>query len=149
MALYYEALERPSEQLKTQRRLLDLAQQKLEDSIRSLSTNDLTLFQLGNVFRMMAKKEGDGYHFEELIEKAVEIFKKLSQRRMSADLSFYVQLMWAKCLYRKGKKAQHYLSFDEARSLCEKALETMPDNSELLLLLVSNRFFFFPQKIEF
>lgn len=86
MSLYYEALSRPSSQSEIKKRLLNLARRKLEDSIRSLSTNDLTLFQLGNVFRMMVQKHSEKNEASALFDKSVEIYKQLSQRRITSDM---------------------------------------------------------------
>lgn len=134
MLLYFEALERPSSDSQAILRLLSLAREHLEDSLRQMSGNYLTYIQLAAVLQMHSKylSRSQYQEIEQYRSKANDLLTKVyGLNRIEPSLRALAAARIARNIYLSAKSiSKNQLKLDEATSYCEKSLELDPNSIE-------------------
>ncbi|KYQ92909.1 hypothetical protein DLAC_05501 [Tieghemostelium lacteum] len=100
MSLYYKSMLL-KENNKAKQRLLSISKSRLEQSLSSMSTNYLAIFQLGNVIRLMAKFNTEHYPRLDALELAENTYLSVEKLRVEGNLLFLAKTNRAKTLYLK------------------------------------------------
>eukprot|EP01117_Protostelium_nocturnum_P004713 TRINITY_DN1709_c0_g1_i1.p1 TRINITY_DN1709_c0_g1~~TRINITY_DN1709_c0_g1_i1.p1 ORF type:complete len:1608 (-),score=618.00 TRINITY_DN1709_c0_g1_i1:52-4875(-) len=141
MYLYHEADGRDEPDVKL--RLLELAKSRLEISMKSMSSNQIALLQLGNIFMLIAKtqfKLGKG-DWEDSLNAAQKIYSSIqSDNRADLGVKFSAMHMAVKSMGRRAiwiheRKASSEANWDAAIKLGQEAIEMNPNGRDTMVLV--------------